>query len=266
MFRFILTIFGILFILIEVYAQQSTASKQLSTFLIHAPQLGYEKKIWLYLPKGYSKSKEKYPVIYMHDAQNLFDAKTAYAGEWGVDETLDSINAKVIIVGIEHGNEKRLEELTPFIHPKHGGGKGDAYLSFMVETLKPFVDKNYRTKISAKNTCIFGSSLGGLMSFYALLKYPKTFGKAGVFSPSFWYSNKIYEMMEASPKLKTKIFMLCGDNEDAEMVPDFEKMVTLLDRNRCYCLHLSKKKIVKNGQHNEKLWRTNFKEAYEWLF
>ncbi len=266
MLRFFLTISIFLFIVIEVYAQQSTASKQVSTFLINAPQLGYEKKIWLYLPKGYSKSDKKYPVIYMHDAQNLFDKKTAYAGEWEVDETLDSLDAQVIVVGIEHGNEKRLDELTPFVHPKHGGGKGDAYLNFMVETLKPFVDKTYRTKPSAKNTCIFGSSLGGLMSFYAVLKYPNIFGKAGVFSPSFWYSNKINEMMKAAPKLETKIFMLCGDSEDAEMVPDFEKMCQLLDKNRCYCLHLTKKKIVVGGQHNEKLWRTNFREAFQWLF
>ena len=72
----------------------------------------------------------------MHDAQNLFDAKTSFAGEWNVDETLDSLNAEVIVVGIEHGNEKRLDELTPFKNEKYGGGNGDKYLDFIVTTLK----------------------------------------------------------------------------------------------------------------------------------
>jgi predicted alpha/beta superfamily hydrolase len=81
-------------------AQQSSANKHVSTFTIEAPQLKTNKKIWIYLPKSYANSKKKYPVIYMHDAQNLFDATTSYAGEWNVDETLDNLNAQVIVVGI----------------------------------------------------------------------------------------------------------------------------------------------------------------------
>jgi predicted alpha/beta superfamily hydrolase len=72
------------------------------------------KKIWIYLPKNYKTSEKKYPVMYMHDAQNIFDAKTSYVGEWNVDEKLDSLQAQVIIVGIEHGNDERFEELTPY--------------------------------------------------------------------------------------------------------------------------------------------------------
>lgn len=88
-------------------AQQSTASKNVSTFTIEAPQLKTTKKIWIYLPEGYSSSAKKtYNVIYMHDAQNLFDAKTSFVGEWSVDEKLDSLKAPVIVVGIEHGNDK----------------------------------------------------------------------------------------------------------------------------------------------------------------
>ena len=98
----------------NITAQKSTASKQVSTFTIEAPQLHSNKKIWVYLPKNYSTSQKKYPVIYMHDAQNLFDAETSYSGEWNVDEKLDSINAQVIVIGIEHGNDKRMEELTPY--------------------------------------------------------------------------------------------------------------------------------------------------------
>lgn len=248
-------------------AQESTASKQVSTFTIDAPQLNTTKKIWIYLPKGYDSCNKKYPVIYMHDAQNLFDKKTSYAGEWNVDETLDSLNAKVIVVGIEHGNEKRIDELTPYRNEKYGGGKADSYLEFIVKTLKPKIDKTYRTKTNAKNTVIFGSSLGGLVSYYALLKYPEVFGKAGVFSPSFWYSNDIYTLTENTPKLKSKIYFLAGDSEstDVDVVADVNKMERLVDEKRCPCLKLNKKVIVKGGKHNEKLWRESFAKAYLWL-
>lgn len=245
---------------------QSTAFKNVSTFSIEAPQLNTSKKIWIYLPENYSKNiQKKYSVIYMHDAQNLFDAKTSYSGEWNVDEKLDSLKAKVIVVGIEHGNEKRIDELTPFKNEKYGGGNADNYLEFIVKTLKPHIDKNYRTKTKAKNTILFGSSLGGLVSYYGALKYPEVFGKAGVFSPSFWFSPEIYTFTEKQPKIKTKIYFLCGDKESDDMVNDLTKMKRLLDTKRCYCLHLDKTKIVKGGEHNEKLWRDHFAEAILWL-
>lgn len=246
-------------------AQESSASKNVSTFTIEAPQLKTTKKIWIYLPEDYSATAKKYSVIYMHDAQNLFDSKTAYSGEWIVDEKLDSLKAPVIVVGIEHGNDKRIDELTPFKNEKYGGGNADNYLDFIVKTLKPYIDKNYRTKPKVKNTIIMGSSLGGLVSYYAILKYPETFGKAGVFSPSFWFSNDIYTLTEKAPKIKTKIYFLCGDKESDDMVKDMTKMERLLDTKRCYCLHLTKSKIVKGGEHNEKLWRDGFVKAVLWL-
>ena len=133
----------------NLFAQETTASAQVSTFELEAPQLKTTKKIWVYLPKNYKTSEKKYPVIYMHDAQNLFDKNTSFAGEWNVDETLDSLKTQAIVIGIENGNEKRLDELTPFPNEKYGGGKADDYLDFIVNTLKPYVDKNYRTKQSA---------------------------------------------------------------------------------------------------------------------
>lgn len=260
--------FLFLFFFITVSAQVSSASKQVSTFTIEAPQLKTTKKIWVYLPKNYSESAKKYPVIYMHDAQNLFDAKTSYAGEWNVDETLDSINAQVIIIGIEHGNEKRMEELTPFKHEKYNGGKADKYLEFIVKTLKPKVDSSYRTKSNTKNTAVIGSSLGGLVSFYAALKYPDVFGKVGCFSPAFWFNRKeMNDLMARTNDFNTKVYFLCGDNEgDADVINDMETVEHWVNTKRCECKNLNKKVIVKGGQHNEKLWRENFKNAYLWLF
>ena len=249
-------------------AQQPSASKQVSTFSIEIPKLKTSKKIWVYLPKEYTTSTQKYPVIYMHDAQNLFDASTSYAGEWNIDETLDSINAKVIVIGIEHGGDKRIDELTPFKHSKYGGGKADEYLDFIVKTLKPRVDSTYRTKSNTKNTAIMGSSLGGLVSFYAAIKYPKVFGKVGCFSPSFWFNRKeMNDLMAKTKNFNTKVYFLSGDNEgDSDVINDMETVEHWVNTKRCECKKLNKKVIVKAGQHNEKLWRESFKNAYLWFF
>lgn len=261
-------IFNLLFSLITsvVFCQESTASKQVSTFTLESSQLHSTKKIWLYLPKNYTNSTKKYPVIYMHDAQNLFDANTSFAGEWNIDEKLDSLNAQVIVVGIET-TDKRMEELTPYKNAKHGGGNADAYLDFIVKTLKPEIDAKYRTKPTAKNTLIMGSSLGGLTSFYAVLKYPEVFGKAGVFSPAFWFNRKeLVDLLTNTKKLKAKIYFLCGDNEgDADVIPDLNQIEYLVNTKRCECKMLNKKVIVKGGQHNEKLWRDGFVKAYLWI-
>uniref|UniRef100_UPI0037BF51F9 alpha/beta hydrolase n=1 Tax=Flavobacterium sp. TaxID=239 RepID=UPI0037BF51F9 len=121
---------------------------------------------------------------------------------------------------------------------------------------------------NTKNTGIFGSSLGGLVSFYAALQYPEVFGKVGCFSPAFWINKKeIFQKMEDTPKFTTKIYMLCGDKEDdGTMVSDMKEMETLINSKRCECKKLNKSVIVKEGKHNEKLWRNAFAKAYLWLF
>ncbi|MBO3097357.1 alpha/beta hydrolase [Gelidibacter pelagius] len=259
-----------LFILIFTFSSlghaQSTASEQVSTFQLEAPQLQVKKTIWLYLPKAYANSNKDYPVVYMQDAQNLFDAETSYVGEWNVDEYLDSISDnKSLIIGIEHGNEKRMEELTPFPNEKYGGGKADAYLNFIINTLKPHIDTTYRTLNDPEHTTIFGSSLGGLMSFYALIKYPDTFGNAGIFSPSFWFSNRIFEFVsESDLSPNSRFYFLAGSEESIEMIPDQNKMIELLLKKGVPENHI-KKIIIEGGQHNEALWRHNFPEAYQWL-
>ena len=250
------------------FAQENTASKNVSTFSLEAKQLNTTKKIWVYLPENYTSTNKKYPVIYMHDAQNLFDAKTSYVGEWNIDETLDSIKAQVIVIGVEHGGDKRIDELTPFKHPKYNGGNADAYLDFIVNTLKSEIDKKYRTKTNTKNTAIIGSSLGGLVSFYAALKYPTVFGKVGCFSPSFWFCrDELNTLMQQTKDFDTKIYFLCGDNEgDDDVIKDMNTVEKWVNTKRCECKKQNKKVIIKGGQHNEKLWRENFKKAYLWLF
>ncbi len=169
-------------------------------------------------------------------------------------------------MGIEHGNEKRTEELTPFSNEKFGGGKADAYLDFIITTLKPYIDSNFRTKKGKMDTAIAGSSLGGLISYYVVLKYPKVFGKAAVFSPAFWINPEVFTLTEHTKKMKNKLYFLCGDSESETMVADMNKMIGLVNTTRCSCMHLTKSRVVVGGKHNEKLWSKEFGKAYLWLF
>ena len=227
-------------------------------------------KIWLYLPPDYETSKKSYPVIYMHDAQNLFDDKTSFVGEWGIDETLNEFYKKTgkgfILVGVENGGEKRIEEYTPWQNQKYGGGKGDIYINFLVNELKPFIDANYRTKPQAKNTAIIGSSLGGLISFYGGLKHPSTFGRIGALSTSFWFSDKVVDFAKENAKQKnTKLYLLVGGQEGGSMVSDTEKMSKLLPEFGFKKSNL-KTKIVADGKHNEGFWKSEFLEVITFLF
>jgi predicted alpha/beta superfamily hydrolase len=157
----------------------------------YMPQLERTRRIWLYLPPDYDESDRYYPVLYMHDGQNLFDEITSYAGEWEVDETLNELAQQgyqvPIVVGIDNGGAFRIDELTPWYNDEYdAGGQGDEYIDFIVETLKLHIDENYRTLPDAENTGIMGSSLGGLISWYGTLKYPSVFSKSGIFSPAYW--------------------------------------------------------------------------------
>ena len=260
-------LFWALFLLNFSVFAQSTASPNVSTFEIAAPQLDTIRKIWVYLPENYETSEESYPVLYMHDAQNLFDAATSYSGEWRVDEVLDSLKTpQVIVVGIEHGNDKRIEELTPYPNEKYGGGKADAYVNFLMITLKPHIDATYRTLPDAENTAIMGSSLGGLTSFYAAIKYPETFKKIGVFSPSFWYSDDLFELVKKSRlDMGQKFYFMAGTAEDEEMVADLKKMLSLLEQKGLPQENI-KIKIIEGAQHNEASWSREFPQAFLWLF
>jgi predicted alpha/beta superfamily hydrolase len=208
-------------------------------------------------------------VFYAHDGQNLFDAATSFSGEWGIDECLDSLYSKgyktSIVVGIDNGGIYRIEELTPWPNPKYGGGKADLYSDFIVKTLKPYIDSNYRTLPDQKHTGIFGSSLGGVVSFYIGLKYPEVFSKIGVFSPAFWFSEESYKLAGNFKKKKPiKIYITGGakeaDNYEAEII----KMKQILTKGKIKPSEL-KVEVIPDGKHNEWFWRREFPKVYLWL-
>ena len=227
-------------------------------------------KVWIYLPLGYSKSKETYPVIYMHDGQNLFDDKTSYVGEWKVDEILNKMYEKTkkgfIVVGIEHGGEERVNEYTPWPNNKYGGGKGKAYVDFIVNTLKPYIDKSYRTKPEKEHTAIIGSSLGGLISFYAGLQYPEVFGKVGALSTSFWFSDEVFNFTKEQGNQKDqKLFLLVGGKEGGSMDSDMYKIEKILIDSGFNKNNLISK-LNKEAKHNEAFWSSEFEGVVKWLF
>ena len=243
----------------------STANKNVhiidTAFVI--PQLKRVRRIWVYLPDDYAGSKNRYPVLYMHDGQNVFDDATSFSGEWGVDECIDSMKKKCIIVAVDNGGMKRINEYCPYDMERFGKGEGDQYIDFLAKTLKPYIDKGYRTLKGKENTFIAGSSMGGIISMYAMLKYPDVFGGAGVFSPAFWVGPKIFDDIKAKGKqVNSKIYFYAGGQEGEAMMPDMQRAYDLMKR-------VSKSKMTtvvrEGGRHNEARWRIEFPLFYEWL-
>lgn len=230
------------------------------------PQLGKQRRVWIYLPKGYETNKKKYPVIYMHDGQNLFDGYTSGFGEWGLDEFLDSLKTgqqQFIVVGIDHGGEARVVEYSPY-ESKYGKPLGSQYVDFLVETLKPYIDSHYHTLSDAKHTTVAGSSMGGLISMYAELKYPKVFGSAGVFSPAFWINPPIYDQAKTAAEKAGRFYFVCGDQEGDSEVADMYKMATIVNY-KMVPYTVVEAITIKGAKHNEAQWRGDFPAFYKWL-
>lgn len=234
------------------------------------PQLGRKRRIWVYLPPGYANSTQRYPVLYMQDGQNLFDTATSFAGEWFVDETMTRISREMrqdaIIVGIDNGSALRMNEYSPWKHPTMGGGEGEAYARFLLETLKPYIDQHFRTLTGPAHTGIMGSSMGGLIAFYVAMAYPQVFGRAGVFSPSFWFAEEVFTFAQRqAPRAKgLKLYLLAGEQEPPQMSANLKRMAALLTANGFSKRRLHTK--VTGGAHNEAFWAREFQEAFLWLF
>ena len=202
----------------------------------------------------------------MHDGQNLFDEFTAPFGEWGIDEALDSLQKQTgkyaIVVAIDHGNEKRITEYNFEDHKKYGVAEGKQYVDFLVTTLKPFVDKKYRTKKDKSNTAIAGSSLGGLITTYAVLKHPNTFGTAGIFSPAYWIAPSIDSLAKSVSKNdESRYWFYAGDKESSDMVPKMEMVKNNIRKNTKNSFSFN---TDVTGVHNEQTWRKWFPSFYRW--
>lgn len=232
--------------------------------------LNRSRQVRLYLPPGYSTSDKSYPVLYMHDGQNVFDNATAYAGEWGVDETLNDLAAsgqlELIVVAIDNGAEKRMTELNPTDHAEFGKAEGKAYVEFIANTVKPYIDQHYRTLADTEHTGIMGSSMGGLISHYAILQFPQVFGKAGIFSPSYWAAGQQVSWFENQPAAQeARLYFYMGGKEGDSMVPDIERVYQAVF-SKGHATEQTQYHLVADADHNEAAWRNEFKTAVLWLF
>lgn len=235
------------------------------------PQLNRTRRIWIYLPKNYANVGKAYPVLYMNDGQNLFNEQTAFSGEWGVDECLDSIQKQTgkecIVVAIDNGGSKRMAEYSPYdfnVNNTAIKAEGKEYVEFIVNTLKPFIDSKYRTKKGAESNYIAGSSMGGLISYYAIISHPEIFNAAGIFSPSFWVSTQtVTDAANFTTKAAPRFYFYAGGKESATMVNDMKKIAsTLTAKDINYRVTTLVNPL---GEHNEKYWRREFAAFYKWL-
>ena len=225
---------------------------------LRSPQLGNERDLYIYLPPSYDGSDRRYPVIYMHDGQNLFDPKTSFAGEWNVDGILDQASSEgleAIVVGIPNMGPERCSEYSPFDDPKHGPGNGDAYLAFITDTIKPIIDEDFRTLPEREQTGIAGSSMGGLISLYAFFRKSDVFGFTGVMSPALWYGKRgIFKYLETVTHVGGRVYLDVGTKEGSKELEDVldlrDRLVKMGYRSGEDLLYV----IDRGGTHNEASW------------
>jgi predicted alpha/beta superfamily hydrolase len=235
-----------------------------------SPQLENKRDILVYLPPSYDVGDTRYPVLYMHDGQNLFDPATSFSGEWHVDGTMEMLGQRgieAIVVAVPNMGEHRLDEYSPFREPKLGGGKGDQYLDFLADTVKPLIDGDFRTVPARDHTCIAGSSMGGLISLYAFFRKPATFGVAGVMSPALWFAQRsIFDYVESAPFSPGKIYLDIGTREGKETLADVRRMRDTLIR-KGYQLRRDLFYVEESGAgHEEAAWRRRIRFAVPFFF
>ncbi|MCU0354563.1 MAG: alpha/beta hydrolase-fold protein [Cytophagales bacterium] len=235
------------------------------------PQLKRNRRITALLPHNYHQTDRRYPVLYMQDGQNLFNEESPF-GNWAIDQRLAQLaqrgHGDVIVVAIDHGDEERIREFSPYPTPKWGRGEGRRYTHFLAETLKPHIDSTLRTLPDRAHTGIGGSSMGGLISIYAGLMHPETFGRLMVFSPSLWLTPKIYfDAIEFFNPSDTRIYLYGGEKESGSMVPNLNRLKeTLEKRGMDYGQLHFQVSVNPKGHHNEAVWGAEFPKAVEWLF
>ena len=241
------------------------------TFGLTLPALGVDRSVRVYLPPGYADCTDcRYPVLYFMDGQNVFDAATSYAGEWGADEVLDGLHEKhglaVIAVALDHGGEARMQELSVWPNPEFLPAKGEAYLADLIGAVKPAVDARYRTQPEAASTAVAGSSMGGLMAHAAVMRHPEVFGRALVFSPSYWFSPAIAQETARTPlRPGQRVYIYVGGSEGGGMQSDAEAMATRWKATLPDTAALTFK-VVASAGHNEAAWRATLPEALCWSF
>jgi len=234
---------------------------------IWSPQLRNRRDVDIYLPTNYeADARRRYPVVYMQDGQNLADPSIAFAGTWHMDEVMDDLEAhglESIVVGV-HNTGARLHEYSPFPDRRRGGGDAKRYLAFVADTVKPRIDRQFRTRRPPSSTIIAGSSMGGLVSLYAWICRPDVFGHAGALSPSLWFGReRLFEYVEVARLPRGRLYLDVGTREGAEALADVRAMKALLEEKG-----LGERmdyREDRGGRHDEASWSRRAGWALEFL-
>ncbi|MDX2163509.1 MAG: alpha/beta hydrolase-fold protein [bacterium] len=259
---------------------------------LYSPQLHNTRDLLVWLPPGYDTTMARYPVVYMHDGQNLFDAFTSYVGEWHADETMTALyaeNVAAIIVGIANIGEARRSEYTPYDHASPRmpiKANGERYLDFIDETVKPLIDASFRTLAAPESTAIAGSSMGGLISLYGFLTRPAVYGACGAFSPSFWLADSAITRHAASLAARRpsrgRLYLDIGGREGEVMVRWHGEPDAAAKANAAYLngVRLLRDALIAGGYtegdtlyyveapeaaHHENDWAARLPAAMRWL-
>src|SRR4051794_8921394 len=204
------------------------------SFDLWSPQLRNRRGVDVYLPDSYAEGRRRYPVVYMQDGQNLSDPAIAFCGNtWHLDEGLPWLAGRgiePIVVGV-HNTPGRLAEYSPFADARHGGGDGDRYARFLIDTVKPRIDAAFRTRKDREHTAVAGSSMGGLISLYAFFRRPSPFGAAAVISPSIWFGGgEILAFVERARTTRGRLYLDVGTAEGVQTLNNARRMNRLLRR------------------------------------
>ena len=235
-----------------------------------------QRDLIVYLPPGYHQQRQRhFPVLYLHDGQNLFDGATSFIPgmDWHVGQTADNLIRTgaiqpLIIVGIYNVGRARIYEYTPTKAPRLGGGRADRYAKFLIQEVMPFIQQEYRAVSDASVTGMGGSSLGGLLSLYLGLKYPQTFGRLAALSPSVWWNQHIIHRFAAAAPVepRPRIWLDIGTNEGPRIVHDVEQFRDILLQKGWQLgrdLHYQR---VEGAQHNEAAWAQRVGPFLQFLY
>jgi predicted alpha/beta superfamily hydrolase len=260
--------------------KKSTRTGDIRTHPIHSKNLDNDRNLLVYLPPGYEQhADQRYPVLYMHDGQNVFDDITSFAGEWKADETAERLikEAKIrplIIVGIEN-NKWRADEYTMTRDERRGaGGRGAAYVKFVAEEVKPFIDATYRTRTDGESTGVGGSSLGGTISLEICRAYPQLFGRCAAISPAlFWNDSELLKRFEKNSEwLKgERLWVDVGTSEGEAtqhqaFVDGVRRLESIFVKSGMTAGKDYQLTVIPGAEHNEKAWSERFEKVLMFLY
>jgi predicted alpha/beta superfamily hydrolase len=260
----------------EHIADELDSNPRYQVHEFHSEILPDDRTVSVYLPPQHLEQEERrFPVLYLHDGQNLFDGRTSYiAGRtWQAHTTADLLTEQneiepLILVGIANTGLRRMAEYTPTRDFKMGGGEGKSYGRLLMEELKPWVDRRYRTLPDAQNTGVGGSSLGGLISLYLGFANPGVYGKVAVMSPSLWWDQRsiLNAIGQQATKPELRIWLDMGTAEGARHVRDADMLEKLLlKRGWQIGVDLAYEKAP-GAEHDESAWSDRFGDVLRFLF